>query len=93
MSYNPDPLYYHTKVNFDELLEVREKAIRFKINGLKVWMPKKCCRQLDENNKKVYICTKVYESNMQKTREFVENLKETSSKNSNSSKKQENLLH
>ena len=93
MSYNPDPLYYHTKVNFDELLEVREKAIRFKINGLKVWMPKKWCRQLDENNKKVYIWTKVYESNMQKTREFVENLKETSSKNSNSSKKQENLLH
>ena len=93
MSYNSDPLYYHTKVNFDELLEVREKAIRFKINGLKVWMPKKCCRQLDKNNKKVYIWTKVYESNMQKTREFVENLKETSSKNSNSSKKQENLLH
>ena len=93
MSFNKDPLFYHTKVNFDELLETREKAIRFKIDGLKVWMPKKCCRQLDENNKKVYIWTKVYESNMQKTREFVENLKETSSKTSNSSKKQENLLH
>ena len=29
MSYNRDPLYYHTKVNFDELLEKREKAIWF----------------------------------------------------------------
>ena len=61
--------------------------------GLKVWMPKKCCRQLAENNKKVYIWTKVYESNMQKTREFVENLKETNSNNRTNSKKQENLLH
>ena len=95
MSYNPDPLYYHTKVNFDELLETREKAIRFKINGLKVWMPKKCCRQLDEINKKVYIWTKVYESNMLKTKEFVENLNKNSNSNNNSnnSKKQENLLH
>ena len=92
MSYNPDPLYYHTKVNFDELLEVREKAIRFKINGLKVWMPKKCCRQLNKTNNEVYIWTKVYESNMLKTKEFVENLNETNS-NSNNSKKQGNLLH
>ena len=84
MSYNPDPLHYHTKVNFDELLEVREKAIRFKINGLKVWMPKKCCRQLDETNNEVYIWTKAYESNMLKAREFIKNLKET---------KQENILH
>ena len=90
MSYNPDPLYYHTKVNFDELLEVREKAIRFKIDGLKVWMPKKCCRQLDETNNEVYIWTKVYESNMLKTKEFVENLNKT---NSNSSEKHGNSLH
>jgi len=84
MSYNRDPLYYHTKVNFDELLEVREKAIWFQIDGLKVWMPKKCCRQLDEINNEVYIWTKVYESNMLKAREFIKNLKET---------KQENILH
>ena len=77
MSYNPDPLYYHTKVNFDELLEVREKAIRFKINGLKVWMPKKCCRQLNETNNEVYIWTKVYESNMLKARAFIKNLNKT----------------
>ena len=87
MSYNPDPLHYHTKVNFDELLEVREKAIRFKIDGLKVWMPKKCCRQLDEINKKVYIWTKVYESNMLKARAFIKNLNKTNSD------KQENILH
>ena len=87
MSYNPDPLYYHTKVNFDELLEVREKAIRFKINGLKVWMPKKCCRHLDKINNEVYIWTKVYESNMLKARAFVKNL------NRNNSEKQENILH
>ena len=84
MSYNRDPLYYHTKVNFDELLEVRNKALWFKIDGLKVWMPKKCCRQLDEINNEVYIWTKVYESNMQNAREFIKNLKET---------KQENILH
>ena len=95
MSFNKDPLYYHTKVNFDELLEVREKAIRFKIDGLKVWMPKKCCRQLDEINNEVYIWTKVYESNMLKTKAFVENLNKTNSNsnNSNNSEKQENLLH
>ena len=87
MSYNPDPLYYHTKVNFDELLEVREKAIRFKIDGLKVWMPKKCCRHLDEINNEVYIWTKVYESNMLKARAFVKNLNKTNSE------KQENILH
>ena len=87
MSYNPDPLYYHTKVNFDELLEVREKAIRFKIDGLKVWMPKKCCRQLDKNKNEVYVWTKVYESNMLKARAFVKNLNKTNSK------KQENILH
>ena len=90
MSYNPDPLYYHTKVNFDELIETREKAIRFKINGLKVWMPKKCCRQLDETNNEVYIWTKVYESNMLKARAFVKNLNKT---NRNNSEKQENILH
>ena len=84
MSYNPDPLYYHTKVNFDELLEVRDKALWFKIDGVKVWMPRKCCRHLNKNNNEVYIWTKVYESNMKKTKEFVENLKET---------KQENILH
>ena len=87
MSYNPDPLYYHTKVNFDELLEVREKAIKFKINGLKVWMPKKCCRHLDKVNNEVYIWTKVYESNMLKARAFIKNLNKTSSE------KQENILH
>ena len=87
MSYNPDPLYYHTKVNFDELIETREKAIRFKINGLKVWMPKKCCRHLDKINNEVYIWTKVYESNMLKARAFVKNL------NRNNSEKQENILH
>ena len=32
MSFNKDPLFYHTKVNFDELLETREKALRFKID-------------------------------------------------------------
>ena len=90
MSYNPDPLYYHTKVNFDELIETREKAIRFKINGLKVWMPKKCCRHLDEINNEVYIWTKVYESNMLKARAFVKNLNKT---NRNNSDKQENILH
>ena len=90
MSYNPDPLHYHTKVNFDELLEIREKAIRFKIDGLKVWMPKTCCKHLDEINNEVYIWTKVYESNMLKTKEFVENLKEN---NRNNSEKQGNLLH
>ena len=84
MSYNKDPLYYHTKVNFDELLEAREKAIWFQIDGLKVWMPRKCCKQLDESNNEVYIWTKVYESNMLKAREYIKNLKET---------KQENLLH
>ena len=90
MSYNSNPLHYHTKVNFDELLEVREKAIRFKIDGLKVWMPKKCCRQLDKNNNEVYVWTKVYESNMLKAKEFVENLKEN---NRNNSEKEGNLLH
>ena len=90
MSYNSDPLYYHTKVNFDELIETREKAIRFKIDGLKVWMPKKCCRQLDEINNEVYIWTKVYESNMLKARAFVKNLNKT---NRNNSDKQENILH
>ena len=84
MSYNRDPLYYHTKVNFDELLETRDKALWFKIDGVKVWMPKKCCRQLDEINNEVYIWTKAYESNMLKAREFIKNLKET---------KQENILH
>ena len=84
MSYNKDPLYYHTKVNFDELLEVRDKALWFKIDGLKVWMPRKCCKQLDESNNEVYIWTKVYESNMLKAREYIENLKET---------KQESILH
>ena len=90
MSFNKDPLHYHTKVYFDELLETREKAIRFKIDGLKVWMPKKCCRQLDEINNEVYIWTKVYESNMLKARAFVKNLNET---NKNNSEKQKNLLH
>ena len=90
MSYNSDPLYYHTKVNFDELLEVRDKALWFKIDGLKVWMPKKCCRHLDEINNEVYIWTKVYESNMLKARAFVKNLNET---NKTNSEKQKNLLH
>ena len=81
MSYNKDPLYYHTKVNFDELLEVRDKALWFQIDGLKVWMPKKCCRHLDKVNNEVYIWTKVYESNMLKAREYIENLKETKSEN------------
>ena len=81
MSYNKDPLYYHTKVNFDELLETREKAIWFQIDGLKVWMPRKCCKQLDESNNEVYIWTKVYESNMLKAREYIKNLKETKSEN------------
>ena len=89
MSYNSDPLYYHTKVNFDELLEVRDKALWFKIDGLKVWMPKKCCRHLDKINNEVYIWTKVYESNMLKARAFIKNLNETNS----NSKKQGNLLH
>ncbi len=35
MSYNRDPLYYHTKVNFDELLEKREKQFGFKLMALK----------------------------------------------------------
>ena len=90
MSYNRDPLYYHTKVNFDELLEVRDKALWFKIDGLKVWMPKKCCRQLDEINNEVYIWTKVYESNMLKARAFIKNLNKT---NRNNSDKQKNILH
>ena len=90
MSYNRDPLHYHTKVNFDELLEIREKAIWFQIDGLKVWMPKSCCKELNKEDQTVYIWTKVYESNMLKAREFVKNLKETNRNNSN---KQESLLH
>ena len=77
MSYNRDPLYYHTKVNFDELLEKREKAIWLQIDGVKTWMPIKCCRELDEKSKTVYIWTKVLESNMMKAREYIENLKQT----------------
>ena len=94
MSYNKDPLFYHTKVNFDELLETREKALRFKIDGLKVWMPKTCCKHLDKINNEVYIWTKVYESNMLKVRAFVENLKKNNSNsNKNNSDKQGNILH
>ena len=89
MSYNSDPLYYHTKVNFDELLEVRDKALWFKIDGVKVWMPRKCCRHLNKNNNEVYIWTKVYEANMMKARAFIKNLNETD----NNSEKQGNLLH
>ena len=77
MSYNRDPLYYHTKVNFDELLEKREKAIWLQIDGVKTWMPIKCCKELDEESKTVYIWTKVLESNMMKAREYIKNLKST----------------
>tara|TARA_R100001377_G_scaffold24780_1_gene13370 strand:- start:264 stop:518 length:255 start_codon:yes stop_codon:yes gene_type:complete len=81
MSYNKDPLYYHTKVCFDELIEIREKSIYFKIDGLKVWMPKKCCRKLNETDNTVYIWNKVYEPNMIKAKAFIDNLKNTNQEN------------
>ena len=74
--FNKDPLHYHTKVKFDQLLEKREKALWFEINGVKTWMPKKCCKLLNEDDKTVYIWTKVLESNMMKAREYIKNLKE-----------------
>ena len=73
--FNKDPLHYHTKVKFDQLLEKREKAFWFEINGVKTSMPKKCCKLLNEDDKTVYIWTKVLESNMMKAREYLKNLK------------------
>ena len=87
--FNKDPLHYHTKVKFDELMETRDKAIRFKINGIKTWMPKKCCRLLNEDEKTVYIWTKVLESNMMKAREYLDNL----SKNDLNKDKQKKLIN
>jgi len=81
MSYSSNPLFYHTEVCYDELIEKREKAIRFKIDGIKVWMPIKCCKKLNEADNTVYIWTKVYESNMLKAKDFVNNLKETNQEN------------
>ena len=63
-----DPFFYHTEVCYDELIETREKAIRFKIDGIKVWMPKNVVKKLSEANNTVYIWTKVYESNMLKAK-------------------------
>ena len=87
--FNKDPLHYHTKVKFDELMETRDKAIRFKINGIKTWMPKKCCRLLNEDEKTVYIWTKVLESNMMKAREYLDNL----NKNNLNKDKQKKLIN
>jgi hypothetical protein len=47
-------------------------------------MPRKCCKKLNEADNTVYIWTKVYESNMLKAQDFVNNLKQT---------EQENLLN
>jgi uncharacterized cysteine cluster protein YcgN (CxxCxxCC family) len=92
--FNKDPLHYHTKIKFDQLLEKREKALWFEINGVKTWMPKKCCKLLNEDEKTVYIWTKVLESNMMKAREYIRNLnKDNLNKDNLNKEKQKKLVN
>lgn len=53
----PNPLFYHQKVNYVEILVETDKAYRFRYgNGsILVWIPKSVIRRLDTENKTMYV--------------------------------------
>ena len=60
--FSPDPLYYHTKIGFTEL--TNEVSNAYLIDGR--WIPKRICKELNLDNKTVWVHTKIYESIMDK---------------------------
>ena len=55
-----DPLFYHSKVTFEKLEHETASSFLLKINGHKLWIPKKICRKFNLDSKTVYIHTETY---------------------------------
>lgn len=57
-----DPLYYHTLMQFVDIIAETDKAILFDINDhngdYKVWIPKSLIRSFDKENKTMYVHSK-----------------------------------
>ena len=55
-SFIPNPLYYHTKIDFIDIVSESERAILFEFPEKKVqWIPRKLCRALKKST--VYVHT------------------------------------
>ena len=55
-----DPLYYHTKHTYLAIVAKTKKAYQFEFDtGVVKWVAKSICRDLDTENKTVYIWYKV----------------------------------
>lgn len=63
-----DHLYYHSKINFIEIVAESEKCWLIRMAGFvdktyrefKVWLPKKICRQMDKDKHEVMVHTKTF---------------------------------
>lgn len=60
----PNPLFYHIKIQYIDLLGETEKAYCFKLivarKKIELWIPKSICRKMDTKNKTVYVHTRTY---------------------------------
>lgn len=53
-----DPLYYHTKLEFERIVHRTDKAILFEFKRFgEQWVPEKLCRKLDEEECSVFVYT------------------------------------
>jgi hypothetical protein len=58
----PDPLYYHTRVEYSEIVAESDTSYLMHMGDFKVWVPKKICKQHDSANKTVYVHTNILQS-------------------------------
>lgn len=60
----PDPLHYHTFVQFNFIKKKTFKAYLFIIDGYEVWLPKSWVRELDSGSGSCYVWKEGYNNKM-----------------------------
>jgi hypothetical protein len=69
IAFKPNPLFYFTKVPFLSVYDVSDKAIQFKFtNEISFWVPRKLCKELDEEHRTMYIHTEFFKTKIKELR-------------------------
>lgn len=64
-----NPLYYHTKIKFNNIERITTKAFLFNVEDhVGLWVPISWCKEMDEENNTVYIWTEGYKKNLAKAK-------------------------
>ena len=59
-NFKKDKLFYYSKISFDSIGGFTQKSIGLNKGDDFIWVPRKICKNLDEDDKTVYVHTEIF---------------------------------